>query len=267
MQDRPLDTIPETEVRDYFRNLSKEVTQKFNKIKKGTSHTGAKGEEGDEELKDLLTAFIGNMYMIYTRRQIIDSENRRTHQHDVIITHRNIISQGLMDTQTSYLFAESVACVFEVKALLDRAKLKDAIGKLRELNQLKKTHIQGDTMYAANAIAPKIFRGIFVYAAASNLNQVHEWILQINKELGIVKDEEIDWLYIHEVGAIFRTEGRVIKMQDGTTKTTPRPYYAVATAEDTLLVMLMQLLTIDVMILGRYDPNAYFSRMTHPAFP
>ena len=99
------------------------------------------------------------------------------------------------------------------------------------------------------------------------MNQVHEWILEINKELEITKDEEIDWIYIHEVGSIFRTEGRVIKMADGKTGTAPRPYYSVATGEDTLLVMLMQLLTIDVLILGRYDPNAYFSRMSHPAFP
>ena len=262
-----LDAIPQEEVRDYFRNVSREVTQRFKKIKKGTSHPGAKGEEGEEELKTFLSTFIGNMYITYSRRQIIDSENHRTHQHDVIVTHKNMVSHGLMDTNTSYLFAESIAAVFEVKATLDRAKLKKAVNTLRELNQLKSVHVKGDWVYTPNATAPKIFRGIFAYTATNTLQEVHEWLLEINTELGIGKEAAIDWLFIHEVGSIFRNEGRQIMLKDGGITKAPRDYYSVASGEDTLLVMLMQLQSIDVMILGRYDPNAYFSRFYFPGFP
>lgn len=255
-----MDSIPKEELREYFRSLSREVTNKFEKIRASTSHPTGKGTEGEEEVAKFIETYMKNFFDVRTRRQIIDSENNRSHQCDVLLCHKNIMIQGLIDVASGYIFCESVACVIEVKSQLSYSNLKDSLAKLRDLAKLKPVHMHGDQIAVRGGRGqPKIFKAIFAYESEKGIRAIVEDVIAINEELSITGDERIDAIVLLNKGIVLQKGGMVMKDSSGNVVQPQHDYFAVHTLEDSLLTLLIWLQMLDTVIIKRLSDAAYFS--------
>lgn len=241
------------ELIDYFRSLSKEVNDKFNKIKTGTTHPSAKGEEGENILTEFLQNYLSNFYNIYTRRQIIDYKRTITSQFDIIIAHRNIELVGLLDSSSGYILVESVAGVFEVKSTLTTTNLKDTIDKMKVLDDLEQTAVHNDTIYSKK-MGPTIYRCVFAYNTGVDLCKIYETVEES-------KDNNIDLIVINGQGLIRKNDKKLLEMkkEDKKINDVNSKYVLIHTKEDTLLQMLLFLHdTLDIASIRRIDTSKYF---------
>jgi hypothetical protein len=99
------------------------------------SHPGLVGEQRETQLIRVLADFLPTSVAV-GRGQLIDCRSERSAQMDVVVARGDVVRLPLADSGSTAYLAESVLAVMEVKSLLDKTTLVNAIRTLASAGAL-----------------------------------------------------------------------------------------------------------------------------------
>lgn len=152
------------------------------KIPANSGHSLHKGTPREAFIKDFLEAHLPSTLAIGSG-EIIDSDSlprapRR--QFDIVIYKRNLPKLDFGGGISAFL-AESVVATIEVKSLLDKAGILQAMTAARTAKQLKKSEVQ--TMQVGYT-PPAILSFVVAYDGPQKQETVMNWIHEVETEFG-----------------------------------------------------------------------------------
>lgn len=188
----------------YFQGIASILTSQINHITKIINHDGTKGQANEELLKNLLTRFLPKKYSVGSGI-IFDKDGNFSNQIDIVIydafQQPEILGQG-----SQYLFpVDIVYCVIEVKTIMSKQFLKDAIDNIASVKKLnfiryEKEIEENETYhldYKFDSISP--FTIIFSYTSTTkNYKTFFDWIVVALKELQLEGTHIFERCYIFE---------------------------------------------------------------------
>lgn len=125
-------------IRDIFFGLQKEMRSKLTLNRKILSHPVSKGDASELEWIGMLSAYLPNRYRT-DKAFIIDCEGNVSQQIDIVIHDRHYSPFILKQKGATYIPAESVYSVIEVKPTLNAANIDYASEKAASVRKLKRT--------------------------------------------------------------------------------------------------------------------------------
>ena len=123
--------MPKKILNDIFRSLEASLNSDMN-IK--IEHNLEDGKYREYLIKNLLNKIVPKKYSI-TNGFIIDSDNNRTEEMDIIIYDSNYVPPFFDETYT-IVPIESVVAVIQVKTTLTKAQLKKAMKNINSIDKL-----------------------------------------------------------------------------------------------------------------------------------
>ena len=102
------------------------------------THNGLMGEVNEQHFIDVLRRYLPRRYAV-SRGIVIDSRGKTSEQIDIIIYDPQYTPRMLDQQAHSYVLAESVYAVLEVKPEINSETVKDAAKKARSVRVLKRT--------------------------------------------------------------------------------------------------------------------------------
>lgn len=125
-------------IRDIFLGLQKQMMSKLSINKKILTHPVAKGDSAEAEWMKMLNAYLPNRYCV-DRAFVIDCSGRVSDQIDIVIYDRHYSPFILRQDGATYIPAESVYVVIEVKPTLNKKNIEYASNKAKSVRVLKRT--------------------------------------------------------------------------------------------------------------------------------
>lgn len=125
-------------IRDIFLGLQKQMRSKLSLNKKILTHPVAKGDACECEWINMLTSYLPSRYRS-DRAFVIDCEGNVSDQIDIVIYDRHYSPFILKQDGSTYIPAESVYAVIEVKPTLNKKNVEYASKKANSVRILKRT--------------------------------------------------------------------------------------------------------------------------------
>jgi hypothetical protein len=125
-------------IRDIFLGLQKQMRAKLSLNKKILTHPVAKGDASECEWINMLSSYLPSRYCV-DRAFVIDCEGKVSDQIDIVIYDRHYSPFILKQEGSTYIPAESVYAVIEVKPSLNKKNIDYASRKASSVRVLKRT--------------------------------------------------------------------------------------------------------------------------------
>jgi hypothetical protein len=125
-------------IRDIFLGLQKQMKSKLSLNKKILTHPVAKGDASEAEWINMLASYLPSRYRA-DRAFVIDCEGNVSDQIDIVIYDRHYSPFILKQDGSTYIPAESVYAVIEVKPTLNKKNIEYASKKANSVRVLKRT--------------------------------------------------------------------------------------------------------------------------------
>jgi hypothetical protein len=150
------------EIKEIFEGLQRQMESKLTLNKKVLLHPVEKGDASELEWVDMLSTYLPKRYSV-SKAHVIDHEGNYSEQIDIVIFDRHYSPFILKQNGATYIPAECVYAVLEVKPSLTRANLEYASEKALSVRKLKRTSakiIQADGADFNPKKPPKIIAGL-----------------------------------------------------------------------------------------------------------
>lgn len=125
-------------IRDIFLGLQQQMRSKLTLNRKILTHPVAKGDANELEWIDMLSSYLPSRYRA-DRAFVIDCEGNVSDQIDIVIYDRHYSPFILKQNGATYIPAESVYAVVEVKPTLSPKNIRYASQKAKSVRRLKRT--------------------------------------------------------------------------------------------------------------------------------
>lgn len=125
-------------IRDVFLGLQEQMRAKLTLNRKILTHPVAKGDANELEWIDMLSSYLPSRYRA-DRAFVIDCEGNVSDQIDIVIYDRHYSPFILKQNGATYIPAESVYAVVEVKPTLSPKNIDYASLKAKSVRRLKRT--------------------------------------------------------------------------------------------------------------------------------
>ncbi len=189
----------DTQLRDLFLGLQKELKAKLESGANAIGHPGMKGNNSEVNWLEMLNTYLPRRYHAESA-VIVDADGNVSDQIDIVIFDAQFTPPLFQSGGVRFITAESVYAVLEVKQDLSKDHLNYAADKAQSVRSLKRTSVEIN--HAGGKFGPKephhILAGILTLRTSwqSNLNER----LQKNCHIGDAK-KQIDFGCCLEVGA------------------------------------------------------------------
>jgi hypothetical protein len=125
-------------IRDIFLGLQKQMMSKLSVNMKILTHPVAKGDSSEAEWIKMLCSYLPSRYCV-DRAFVIDCEGNVSEQIDIVIYDRHYSPFILRQQGSTYIPAESIYAVIEVKPTLNKRNIQYASDKASSVRRLKRT--------------------------------------------------------------------------------------------------------------------------------
>ncbi len=216
------------QVTDYFTARMLELEAAFSKAKATTSHYAELGRELEALVRNLLTEYLPNKYMVATGFvKTLEKLDWQSSQIDIIISRSDICHPIAVHQQYRVFPIESVISFMEVTSNLTPAKLTEDYEKVAELQRLNnRTYYVPDPpagikYYFANetAVHPRFY--YFAFSTECGNERISQKMIELSNDYGV----QLHALYVLKPSACFfmpnanAGDGPLYKV---TTETNPR---------------------------------------------
>jgi len=130
--------VSKVNIRDIFLSLQKQMMSKLSVNKKILTHPVAKGDAAEAEWIKMLSSYLPSRYCV-DRAFVIDCNGNVSEQIDIVIYDRHYSPFILRQEGSTYIPAESIYAVIEVKPTLNKQNIQYASGKAQSVRKLKRT--------------------------------------------------------------------------------------------------------------------------------
>lgn len=137
------------DIREIFLGLQSQMLSKLSLNKKILTHPVSKGDATELEWVDMLGSYLPKRYQV-EKAYVIDYEGTISDQIDIVIFDRHYSPFLLRQNGATYIPAESVYAVIEVKPELNLRNIKYAGKKVYSVRKLKRT--SGPIVHAGGEI-------------------------------------------------------------------------------------------------------------------
>ena len=165
--------------------LEKQMLTKLEEIRLSHQHRGIKGDLAERELRTFLTTYLPRRLGVGTG-EIVDRNFNTSNQMDVVITSEDH-PFTFSDSQPGLFFIEGVCAAGEVKTVLNKQTLVDAMDKARQYKKLIMIPPAGAMIAATNEsdanrfyTTPPFF--IFAFESQIDLEKIAEIVYQYDKD-------------------------------------------------------------------------------------
>lgn len=168
-------------LKSHMRNCEKTLCSQY-LLSSTAGHTLHRGLPRERFIEDFLKNHLPSTVDIGTG-EIIDCHSAprdARNQHDIVLFQRTFPRLHFGGDSYGFL-VESVSATIEVKSLLDKAAIKQAIGAAYTVKHLDSASQSGITIGGTN----RLFSGVVAYAGPENMTTVSRWAVECEKELGI----------------------------------------------------------------------------------
>ena len=132
------------DLRALFKSRQKATSAAQELIREHSVHAGTTGEASESSWIELLREYLPNRYMV-ARGFVIDCEQECSDQIDILIFDRQYSPFIVNVEGMTYVPAESVYAVFEVKQDISKAHIEYASAKAASVRRLKRTSVPINT--------------------------------------------------------------------------------------------------------------------------
>lgn len=129
------------DIKEIFLGLQQQMRAKLSLNREILTHPVAKGDASELEWIDMLSSYLPSRYKV-DKAFIIDCEGNISEQIDIVIYDRHYSPFILRQNGTTYIPAESVYAVIEIKPTLNSANIDYASKKASSVRVLKRTSAQ-----------------------------------------------------------------------------------------------------------------------------
>ena len=153
------------------------------RIAAGAGHSVNKGTARELFIREFLEAHLASTVAI-GQGEVIDAASEPSqarNQIDIVIHRRNYPKLDFGGGVGGFL-AESGIATIEVKSILDRAAIKQAIGAARSLKSLQRSVTK---VFTAGYQPPSILSYVVAYDGPASMHTVHGWLAPTHAELDI----------------------------------------------------------------------------------
>lgn len=150
------------DIADIFDGLQAQMRSKLSLSRKVISHPTAKGDASELEWIEMLSNYLPQRYSV-NKAFVIDFEGNYSEQLDIVIFDRHYSPFIFRQNGASYIPAECVYAVIEVKQTLDKGHIDYTAKKAKSARSLKRTSakiIQADGRDFPPKLPPRILAGI-----------------------------------------------------------------------------------------------------------
>lgn len=225
------------------------------RIPANSGHSLHKGTPREAFIREFLEKHLNSHVAIGTG-EIIDSRSMpgdRRNQFDIVIYKRNYprleFGGGI-----SGFFAESVIATIEVKSLLDKAGIEQAIGAARAAKNLKKSEVKS---FSAGYIPPSILSYVVAYDGPAKMETAYGWIKDVymaknieepaitpEAERAQVSSPALDGVFLLGKGFLNFDNSPFGFISDEVRKSNPAVHWTIANVERGSLLSLFMQLTV-----------------------
>lgn len=130
--------VKKTDIREIFLGLQQQMRSKLTLNKKILTHPVSKGDASELEWVDMLGSYLPKRYQV-EKAFVIDYEGSISDQIDLVIFDRHYSPFLLKQNGATYVPAESVYAVIEIKPQLNPENIRYAAKKALSVRKLKRT--------------------------------------------------------------------------------------------------------------------------------
>jgi hypothetical protein len=180
---------------------AKKLRDDFEYIRKTISHSGEKGGETEDKVREFLNGHMPKRFHA-TKGFVIDVDNQMSDHQDVIIYDEQSSPVYKYDGANQIVSADAVAAIMEVKAVLNKSHLEEAFAKIEEVKRLKKRPIsEMDQKATASTLTTTGTLGIILgFGSDIGLGKLAEHCLELNEKYETAHRPDI--IVVLDVGVI-----------------------------------------------------------------
>lgn len=182
-------------------SAAKKLRDDFEYIRVTNSHSGEKGGETEERVREFLNGHIPKRFQA-TAGFVIDVDNQMSDHQDVIIYDAQSSPVYRYEGNNQIVSADAVAVIMEVKSVLNKSHLQDAYAKIEEVKRLKKNPIsEMDQNATASSLTTTGTLGIILgFTSDITLDKLAEHCLELNEKYD--SNHRPDLIAVLDVGVI-----------------------------------------------------------------
>lgn len=180
---------------------AKKLRDDFEHIRATISHSGEKGGETEDKVREFLNGHIPKRFHA-TKGFVIDADNQISDHQDVIIYDQQSSPVYRYDGANQIVSADAVAAIIEVKSVLNKSQLEEAFAKIEEVKRLKKRPISGMDQKATESTdtTTGTLGIIFGFGSDISLEKLAEHCLDLNEKYESAHRPDI--IVVLDVGVI-----------------------------------------------------------------
>lgn len=180
---------------------SKKLRDDFEYIRGTISHSGEKGGETEDKVREFLNGHMPKRFHA-TKGFVIDVDNQMSDHQDVIIYDEQSSPVYKYDGANQIVSADAVAAIMEVKAVLNKSQLEEAFAKIEEVKKLKKRPIsEMDQKATASELTTTGTLGIILgFGSDISLAKLAEHSLELNEKYETAHRPDI--IVVLDIGVI-----------------------------------------------------------------
>lgn len=180
---RKTSDMTELTVPQLFEAAGRQLKQDFERIRETNPHSGEKGSELEDVLRRFLNQHLPQRFRA-TSGILIDSENNRSRQTDVIIYDALSSPVYRASERLQILPAHTTAAVIEVKSTLNEASLRDGYKKIHSCKSLRPEPMRPVDRSATSTSldATGLLGIVFGFSSELTLTSLAERAVELNKE-------------------------------------------------------------------------------------
>jgi hypothetical protein len=180
---------------------AKKLHDEFQYIRETNSHSGEKGGETEDKVREFLNGHIPKRFHA-TAGFVIDVENQMSDHQDVIIYDAQSSPVYRYEGNNQIVSADAVASIIEVKSVLNKSQLENAYEKIAEVKRLKKNPIGDmDQNATASSLTTTGTLGVVLgFGTEIGLDKLAEHCLEFNEKYETM--HRPDLIVVLDVGVI-----------------------------------------------------------------
>lgn len=189
---------------ELFESKESSLQSKFEEIRSQFDHSGLKGDEGEEIVREFLSEYLPRNYG-YGNGEIIDSEGTVSREVDIAICNQFHPFTYSKDGR-GLLFVEGVEAVVEVKSVLNEDHLERSIENCSSVRSLEANTPAGTMGFDPRAegfervkVTP---HAVFAFETPYNMETLQQKLMDLNDEKSISSRERIDLVFCLDKGLI-----------------------------------------------------------------
>lgn len=127
-------------MKELFLGMQEEMLTRLNSIRKNVTHAPTKGNVVEQSWIQFLSKYLPNRYCVDTAF-VVDHTGTRSDQIDLVIYDKQYSPFVFHQEGVTFIPAESVYAIFEIKQVLNKAHIEYAAGKAESVRALKRTSV------------------------------------------------------------------------------------------------------------------------------